>query len=838
MLGRRVRLAVAWGAVMGLGVRGAPLVLAAGGRPAAAIVVPAGAEAPIRTAAADLQAYVRRICQVELPVREDGRRVEGTGLYLGRCEPSLDSDLPPAELTPEASAIRVRGGNVFFAARWPTPVAFAVYGFMDTCLGVRWFAPGPLWEYVPAGTPGELTVDVQERLHVPGTSPRIWSGHAWNDAWKAWNLRNGVVLSEVVPRRHFQNNLFRVFPPAKYAVEHPEYYPLIDGKRWIPPADAGPYWRPCESNPEVQRLTVEYARNWFDTHPNIDSFSVGMDDISHLCSCAGCRALDPRPDAYEKRQFSDRHYAFVNAIAREIARTHPDRYIGTLIYSIARQPPETVPVLEPNVFGFITETCAAWWMPGRREEDHALSREWARRCRHLSRYDYYGFASIAPRFVPHAMDEQIKFDKSLGFEGMYVEVYTFLPHTAPMIWALARLQWDHTRPVDDLLDEFYARLYGPAAPIVKRYFDLLERSYAVARPGRGAWEHRNLANQALAISPEDLDAGLALLEEAANAAPDPDIRARLDVHRGALQYAGYAVKAHALSERLSAMPVTDEASASAVLELVGRMSALGAEREVFWPAAAQRQDLLGETLRGLSGFGYLATGQIAGLERGGTAGAMRALAWFARHAPDRLAQASARLRSGPPGPLLDTVRAWLQVQDSRPPTVLANGAFEDPGPNTAAPEKDWSTTAAPRGWSTWTAGPEARFGLRPGEGLDGSAAAAIASARGSACFLQTVPVQPGERYLVAAWVRPDPAGQKSAAHLMVRFRDARGAWHPRRDLEPSVQADLSVPDWQPVLLLATVPDGAAGMVVMTGARSQEPGEAVLFDDVAAHRVNP
>ncbi|NLF18696.1 MAG: hypothetical protein GX595_15800, partial [Lentisphaerae bacterium] len=47
---------------------------------------------------------------------------------------------------------------------------------------------------------------------VPGTSPRVWSGHAWTPDWKAWSLRNKAVLSEVVPRRQFQNNLHRVFP--------------------------------------------------------------------------------------------------------------------------------------------------------------------------------------------------------------------------------------------------------------------------------------------------------------------------------------------------------------------------------------------------------------------------------------------------------------------------------------------------------------------------------------------------------------------------------------------------------------------------------------------------
>ncbi|NPV48553.1 MAG: hypothetical protein HPY69_16560, partial [Armatimonadetes bacterium] len=242
------------------------IVLARGGQPTATIVVPSGATEREQQAANDLQHYVQRICGVVLPVHDDGHRVSGTGLYIGQCEPTLPTDIPDARLNPETYAIRVRDGSVFFTGRYPTPTYFAVAAFMEQSLGVRWFAPGELWEYVPAGRPGDLSVEVRDVVSVPDTSPRVWSGHAWNEDWQRWCLRNRAVQSEVVPRRQFQNLLHRVFPVEKYGESHPEYYPLIEGKRWIPPP-GNISWRPCESNPEVIRLTVEYAREWFDAHP-------------------------------------------------------------------------------------------------------------------------------------------------------------------------------------------------------------------------------------------------------------------------------------------------------------------------------------------------------------------------------------------------------------------------------------------------------------------------------------------------------------------------------------------------------------------------------------------
>ena len=807
--------------VVNASARAERIVLATGGKPAATIVVPPNADGRVVAAASELKLYVERICGVELPVEKDGKPVRGSGLYLGRCEPTTEADLPPADLNPETYAIRVRDGNVFFTGRWPTPTWFAVVSFIEDNLGVRWFAPGELWEHVPQGERGELAVEVADVVKVPGTSPRVWSGHAWFDHWQAWNYRNKTVLSEVVPRRQFQNFLHRVFPPEKYGKEHPEYYPLIAGKRWIPgPSDR--HWRPCESNPEVLRLTVEYARGWLDAHPLIDSFSLGMDDISHLCSCPGCRALDPRPDSYEKREFSDRHYRFVNAVARELKKTHPDRYVGTLIYNIARELPETVPQLDDHVFGFLTETSALWWQEGRKEADHELTRQWAGRCKHLSRYDYFGMGCLTPRFYPHAMAEQIKFDKSLGLEGMYTEVYTFLPHTAPMIWAFAKLQWDHTLDVDRLLEEFYAKMYGDAAPVMKQYFDLLERSWNTPRPGRTGWVHRNLVTQALAMSPEDVDEGLRLLDAALAAADDADARRRIDVHRGGLEYAGYVIYPYGISQELVRMPVSDEQSAGEALELIERLDELAARRAEFWPAAAQRDDLLGETVRGLGErMGYLATGQTARVEHGGTLGTMKLVAWCSQNAPEKLEALAERLARSGGGSGSSVVRAFLWLQKNEPESVLSGGDFEA-GPAT-------------QGWSTWTRVPGTRFEVRQREGRGGSTALAIAGAE-AACYMHAVPAKPGEKYLCLAWAKADPPGSECGGKLTVRLRDQKGSWHPRRDLEPSVTMVGGPDDWQPLAVLVTIPEDAGSMIVMLGADGQADGARALFDDVTLYKL--
>ena len=823
--------------VLASGAAAETIVLAQAGRPMATIVLPADAPANLADAAGDLQRYVNKICGVELPILRDGKSVAGTGLYIGRCEPSQDRDVPEESLNPETYAIRVRGGNLFFTGRYPTPTCFAVYSFIENALGVRWFAPGEAWEYVPKGVPGKLAVQQGAVVKVPDTSPRNWSGHAWFDSWKRWNLRNKTVEGEVVPRRSFQNFLHHVFAPSKYAKTHPEYYPLINGERWIPP-EGFSHWRPCESNPEVIRLTVEYARKFFDERPTVDSFSLGMDDVVYLCGCKECRALDASSDSYKKREFSDRHYKFVNAVAREIARTHPQRYIGTLIYDIVRNPPKTVERLEDNVFGYLTEVSALWWEPGRREADHALTREWARRCKHLSRYDYYGMGTFTPRVYPHTVAEQVKFDKSCGLEGMYTEVYTFLPHTGPMIWAFAKLQWDASLGIDVLLNEFYTKMFGRAGQTMSRYFDVLERSWNTPRPGRRGWVHRNIINQALAISPEAVDEGMKLLAEAASQADDDLIRQRIDTIRAALQYAAYAIRTYAASAELIKTPIADASQAEQMLNQASKIVELRAERGPFYAAAMKREDLLGENLRGLAGFGYLLAGEVPNLERGSGIGAIRALEWYAEHAPEQLSKAATRLTESPrqaQSALGDLLRAWLWMRETHPPNLVKNPGFEDDGQKQTPQGQDQKIEAVPSEWSTWASRPVVQFSTRKGYGRNGSFAASIIGNGESAAYLQSFTVQPGQRYLCIGSARSSPAGQDASGVIGIRFQKPDGSWHPREDLEPRAHM-VEQSDWQPLILLATVPQEAGRLVLLLSADHQPEKAAILFDDLQLYQL--
>ena len=822
----------------------APLTFVKNGQPNATIIVQANAPAHIKQAGADLQRYIEKISGVQLPIKTDGKDVSGITLNVGKTDSTIESDLPTANLNPETYAITQRGDDVYFEGNYPSPTAFAVYSFLQDQLGVRWFAPGSDWEYVPQlQDKSTFTVDVKNIVSVPGTSPRIWSGHYWTADWNTWMLRNKVTRGEskdeFIPHRNFQNNMYHIFPPSKYAKTHPEYYPLENGKRYIPKDDNDRYWWPCIGNPDVQRITAEYIHQWFLDHPDQDSFSLGMDDIAHNCSDPLCRAMDAHPDDYEKGHLSNRFYTFINIIAKKIQKTDPGKFIGVLVYRNTLELPEKVPHVEDNVFGFLADGgVAQWYQPGKKEEWMNTAREWSKRMKHLSRYDYYGMGTFAPRVITHSMDEAMKFDKSLHFEGMYVEVYTFLPQTAPMIWSFAQLQWNPQKNVDALLDDFYTKMFGDAAPTMQKYFDLMEKSWFTPRPNHDGWVNYDIVRQATSISPEALDEGLQLLQQATAQAKTPLEKKRIGIVQGGLQYAGYAIREYTLAQKLADLNLANIADAQAGVEAAKKLGAIMKERQEYWPAAMQRKDLLGANLRGLygkkSGSGKpLLQTDTSPLETPAIPGLVHLMDWYRTNQPQNAAQIATQLQDAfPKDSVFDAVFAWNWVQQSNAKSLVRNGDFESTAKSTApAAQEDWDTKGAPTNWSSWSRLNQGEFKRAAGRDDKGNSWQLATPVYGDkAALVQNVPVQAGQKYLGVAWLKLSNPENPGRVGFTLRYR-ITGGWYTGKNYQVTIRPEKTA-GWQRLMIPIIVPPTVTAVAITL----EVEGPAVAFDDVALYQI--
>jgi len=294
---------------------------------------------------------------------------------------------------------------------------------------------------------------------------------------------------------------------------------------------------------------------------------------------------------------------------------------------------------------------------------------------------------------------------------------------------------------------------------------------------------------------------------------------------------------YALAQELAKKPISSEAEAQAALAKIREIEKLRAQRTEFWPAAQQRDDLLGETLRGLASMtkpgrpnGLLEIGAIdsIGIESGAATGALKLLSFYGEEQPARALEIAAGLSTRPGGDLSAAVRAWQWVQQNKPANLLANGDLEG-GAN---------ARGVPAGWTSFSSGNKAKFALAPTAGRHGSAALGIEKNSGNAVLIQKIPVEPGQKYLCTLWSRTDSLETAALGLLSFSFEPLPGIERSRQSPGDSITAS-STPQWQPLSVLITVPDGMARLVIKPGERNLDGAVAnskLYLDDIALYRL--
>ena len=119
----------------------------------------------------------------------------------------------------------------------------------------------------------------------------------------------------------------------EYEKEHPEYFAMIDGQRRVDYM----HGQPCLTNPDVLRIVTRSVLKEIEENPDRKHFVVAQNDNGNYCRCPKCAAIDEREGTHMGALLE-----FVNAVADEVAKKHPDVKIGTLAYMHTRKPPKKI----------------------------------------------------------------------------------------------------------------------------------------------------------------------------------------------------------------------------------------------------------------------------------------------------------------------------------------------------------------------------------------------------------------------------------------------------------------------------------------------------------------
>jgi hypothetical protein len=560
--------------------------LAESGQPRASLLIPASAAAAPGLAALEIQSCVGKISGATLPIRVVDRPFSGLRIQFDGAELSEAQ----WQVTPESLNLRryeyviefAPGGVVLLGCDAPNstgveinyaqatgqtnapakvklPGMFddqgtlrAAYDFLERFCGIRFYGPKadsvvfpahPTLEVLPANIRHEPGIK-----HVSGSQTYDWpimQGQYGKPSRDELELFSRRLRWGGIPwwTSHTLDKYPARFPRSQF----PDFYSNSDIL--------------CFSSVALAKRVAQDACDYFEGRqvPGVEMplgsgyYPVVPHDSARYCQCVQCKSLldacrtNVTRSAQGVEMFNDGRasllwFTFVNQVARELKKSHPDKYLSTLAYENYFWHPAMA--LEPNVAIAPCLGIRNHWQLTYRQNELSHYQEWIQDKRPTFLWNYYCFPEepavinkwkCFPGFMIHYEAKMIQRFARDGVQGIFlcgigeqVDYYLTL-----------KLYDDPTRDVDTLLEEFFQLYFGQAARPMKRFYSLIEETYSnPANWPQGGGFHQT---EALAWGTLGTEARMAKLkacmDEAIAADADPLIQTRLDRWRwGVWQY--------------------------------------------------------------------------------------------------------------------------------------------------------------------------------------------------------------------------------------------------------------------------------------------------------------
>ena len=436
-----------------------------------------------RTAMEELSSYLAK--RVSGKVLVDGR--DGVVFHVGDTELARRNGLLSSQMPSEKWVVRSFGNEVLLNGGGTRGALFAVYRFLEEFCGVRWWSE--FEEDMPPAGPLDLpAIDIEGRpafafrdinRSTCGSDPARFERRVGLNAHGGADLGGAFDFGPPSFCHTFEHYL----PVKKYKKEHPEWYALRDGKR-VGGMRTGQL---CLTNPEVyeevRRRLLAYiekgtsrARARGVEPPRI--YDVSHNDNELYCECDRCRA------AVEKYGLSGVNLNFVNALAAEVAKSHPDVMLCTWAYQYTQDVPKGGVRAADNVIVRLCDTdsnqAASIAEPDNRAYyDRVVA--WSKVTKHLFVWDYAVTFTKELIGLPFPSEfhygDLYRHYRANNVTGVFWE-HEF-PYKADM-WELkffleTKLMENPELDCDALINRFMREYYGPAGKHVLAYRRLLDR---------------------------------------------------------------------------------------------------------------------------------------------------------------------------------------------------------------------------------------------------------------------------------------------------------------------------------------------------------------------------
>lgn len=532
-------------------------------------------------AASDLQLYIRKATGAKLPIVPLAQKGSRPAFLVGFEKVDV----------PEGFIVKTSGKDIIISgndtqgqvenAHWAdgarTGTWYGVCDFLEKQLGIRWFMPGPLGEYVPKRKNWSVPdLDYNDHPLMEKRDMNYVSGGPNGKKEGEPNLfkrRNRCGHANSWSASH---SWLHQLPGNKYFKDHPEWFAYIGGRRY-PYDSMGHGLQICTTNPqaldELAKNLIQFTKQW----KTPIMLSLSPNDGGSLCECDKCQALDDGFTPSGRRIMTTRMITYVNEVAKRVNKVLPNQKFGFYAYSFYVQGVSKVKV-DPNVtiMEVRNDTGLSYYNPLQRAAHLKNLLAWRKQLDKLFFYSTPEGMGNLELPCYHYENICMLFDNlyKAGVTGIEMNNTSSFGSSGLNNYFYARFAWrpprDRKKFYEDTLKECYGSL---AAPVMKEYFADVERrvakfstskidedvslGYVKRLPGIIRAAYTGLAEK-----------WLAPMKEAAAKTTDKGQKARIQIAVNNLEYCKDTVDLYQAALKVVGRPAPEKADVIAADKLV------------------------------------------------------------------------------------------------------------------------------------------------------------------------------------------------------------------------------------------------------------------------------
>lgn len=464
-----------------------------------------------RFAAKELRHFFEKITGAEFSIVEEGSAHEGPGIYVGATDRAARLGIDAEKLGEEEWVLRTEGEDLVLSGGRPRGTLYAVYELLQGHAGCRWLSheievipENPNLSIPPLQVRGEPAFSWRQtslyQRHDAGISKEDYALFLVRNRYNGsafWldNPEFGFAKQFGSPLHRQGHSLFHY--QAAWEEVKPDYFAMLEDGTRAPRPTGGAGAELSLTNPEVRDRVYESLVGYIEEDRRVAAetgrpaptiYPISQNDTARLY----CRSPEAMDLAEREGSYSAVILDFANAIGERIEKQYPEIKLMVFAYQYSKFPPKTIRPRSNVIvqlalldFEYRNDELADVLRPltaPTNADALALTKAWAELAgggqmfiwdyamalRTPFRHPYDGTAKITQNLeLWHRLGIQRVFMESAAIDISFMQLRD---------WLFFQKSVDPALDTSTLVDEFLAGFFGPAAPQMREYHDLLVES--------------------------------------------------------------------------------------------------------------------------------------------------------------------------------------------------------------------------------------------------------------------------------------------------------------------------------------------------------------------------